>query len=259
MIDFHTHSSVSDGFYSPSDLISAAADNGLKYIALTDHNTVKGLREAHIAAKKYNIHLINGTELSCERNTHIIGLFLKRLDEINSKDIIRNKYMEMSLKAYGYTKAEYGTLIGARDAFIKMIVEKGKAFNKTHAIEHFLQPPFGYGEAIDLIHRSGGLAVLAHPNRTSGVDNSNLSEFVKELKYYGIDGIEVYQSTQTDDYTDFVKELAWQNDLLISGGSDYHGWKKTERVLGMYGNINNRKPIPEEVFDNLWQNRNRYK
>ena len=121
MIDLHTHSTASDGSYSPSDLISTAVGKGLKYIALTDHNTVRGLKEVYIAAKQYDIHLINGTELSCEHNTHIIGLFLKRLDEINSKDIIRNKYMEQSLNGYGYTKEEYGTLRGARDAFVKMI------------------------------------------------------------------------------------------------------------------------------------------
>lgn len=259
MIDLHTHSTASDGFYSPSDLISTAVGKGLKYIALTDHNTVRGLKEAYIAAKQYDIHLINGIELSCEHNTHIIGLFLKRLDEINSKDIIRNKYMEQSLNGYGYTKEEYGTLRGARDAFVKMIVEKGKAPDKTHAIEHFIQPPFGYGEAIDLIHRSGGLAILAHPNRIIGIDKNTLPEFVKELKSYDIDGIEVYQSTQTDDYTDFVMKLAIENNLLISGGSDYHSPTRAERELGLYGNIDNRKPIPMEIFDNLWQNRNKYK
>lgn len=259
MIDFHTHSTASDGFYSPSDLISAAVAKRLDYIALTDHNTVRGLKEASIAAKQYNIHLINGTELSCERNTHIIGLFLKRLNEINSKDIIRNKYMEQSLKGYGYPKEDYGTLRNARDAFVKMIVDSGKAPDKTHAIEHFIQPPFGYGEAIDLIHRAGGLAILAHPNRIIGINESNLSELIDELKIYGIDGIEIYQSTQTDDYTAFVTELAVKNNLLISGGSDYHSPSRTARELGMYGNMDNRKPIPMEIFNNLWLNRNKYK
>lgn len=259
MIDFHTHSTASDGFYSPAELMKVASQKGLKHIALTDHNNVHGLKEAAFAAKQYGIHLINGTELSCERNTHIIGLFLKRFSEINQKSVIRGRYIELSLKHYGYTKAEYGTSHKARDAFIKMMIETGKAPNKTQTIEHFLQPPFGYGEAIDLIHRAGGLAVLAHPSRTLGIDKNSLPDFIKELKVYGIDGIEVYQSTQTDDYTDLVKELAVKNDLLISGGSDYHSPSMTNRELGMYGNIDNRKAIPDDVFTNLWQHRNKYK
>ena len=259
MIDFHTHSNVSDGSHSPSDLVKIAAGKGIKYMALTDHNTVKGLREASTAAKKYGLHLINGTELSCERNTHIIGLFLKRFGEINAKASIRRKYIELSLKNYGFTKEKYGTLLNARDAFIKMMIDNGKSSGKTHTIECFLQPPFGYGEAIDIIHRAGGLAILAHPSRTQGVNEHDLPEFLKELKAYGLDGIEVYQSIQSDDYTAFVYELAVKNNLLISGGSDYHNPSRMARELGMYGNIGNRKPIPEEIFDNLWQNRNRYK
>ena len=102
MIDFHTHSNVSDGFYSPTDLIKIAANKGLKHIALTDHNAVRGLREAAIVAKQCGVHLINGIELSCERNTHIIGLFLKRFGEINQKAALRGKYIELSLKNYGY-------------------------------------------------------------------------------------------------------------------------------------------------------------
>ena len=71
---------------------------------------------------------------------------------------------------------------------------------------------------------------------------------------------DVFKSlTQTDDYTDFVMKLAIENNLLISGGNDYHSPTRTERELGLYGNIDNRKPIPMKIFDNLWQNRNKYK
>ena len=150
----------------------------MKYIALTDHNNVDGLVAAANTAEKCGINFINGIEVSCERNTHIIGLFLKRFDEINNKATIRREYMEQSLENYGYTKEKYETLLDARNAFIKMMIDTGRGTNKTFVIEHFLQPPFGYGEAIDMIHRSGGLAILAHPNRTKGIDSSNLQEFI---------------------------------------------------------------------------------
>ena len=94
--------------------------------------------------------------------------------------------------------------------------------------------------------------ILAHPNRTKGVDSNNLQEFIHELKQYGIDGIEVYQSGQTDEYTDFVADLAQRNDLLASGGSDYHSPSKINRELGMYGDIDNRKPIPIDILDKLF-------
>ena len=258
MMDFHMHSTASDGTLSPSELVSLAKTKGLKYIALTDHNNVNGLIEAANMAEQLGINFINGIEVSCERNTHIIGLFLKRFDEINNKATIRREYIEQSLKNYGYTKEKYETPIGARDTFIKMMIDTDKGSDKTFVIEHFLQPPFGYGEAIDMIHRAGGLAILAHPNRTKGVDSNNLQDFIHELKQYGIDGIEVYQSGQTDEYTDFVASLAQKNDLLVSGGSDYHSPSKTNRELGMYGDIDNRKPIPMNILDKLLQNKDRY-
>ena len=258
MIDFHMHSNASDGVLSPVDLVNLAAEKGLKYIALTDHNNVDGLVVAANTAEKCGINFINGIEVSCERNTHIIGLFLKRFDEINNKAAIRKEYIEQSLKNYGYTKEKYETPIGARDAFIKMMIDTGMGTDKTFVIEHFLQPPFGYGEAIDMIHRSGGLAILAHPNRTKGIDSNNLQEFICELKQYGIDGIEVYQSGQTDEYTDFVADLARKNDLLVSGGSDFHNPTKPNRELGMYGDIDNRKMIPVDILDKLLQNKDKY-
>ena len=237
MIDLHTHSYVSDGFYSPSDLVVKAANKGIKYMALTDHNTVGGLKEAAACAKQNDVHLINGVELSCEKNTHIIGLFLKRLNLIKNKESIRN----------------------ARDAFVKMIINCGKALNKTQAIEHFILPPLGYGEAIDLIHKSGGIAILAHPNRILDINKDSLPKFIKKLKDYGIDGIEVYQSAQTDNYTDFIMKLAIENNLLISGGSDYHTSDNSVRELGFYGNQENRKPIPLQILENLLQSSNKYK
>ena len=258
MIDFHTHSNASDGALSPGELVNLAVEKGLKYIALTDHNNVDGLVAAANTAKKCGINFINGIEISCERNTHIIGLFLKRFDEINNKAAIRREYIEQSLKNYGYTKEKYETLRGARDAFIKMMIDTDKGSDKTFVIEHFLQPPFGYGEAIDMIHRSGGLAILAHPNSTKGIDSNNLQEFICELKQYGIDGIEVYQSGQTDDYTNFVADLARKNDLLVSGGSDFHNLNKINREIGMYGDIDNRKMIPVDILDELLQNKDRY-
>lgn len=255
MMDFHMHSNASDGTLAPSELVNLAKTKGLKYIALTDHNNVNGLGEAAKMAEQLGINFINGIEISCERNTHIIGLFLKRFNEINNKALIRGEYIRQSLKNYGYTKEKYEM---PRDAFIKMMIDTGKAPDKTFVIEHFLQPPFGYGEAIDMIHRAGGLAILAHPNRTKCVDSNNLQEFIYELKQYGVDGIEVYQSGQTDDYTDFVADLAQKNDLLVSGGSDYHNPSKTNRELGMYGDIDNRKPIPIDILDKLLQNKDKY-
>lgn len=258
MIDFHTHSNASDGALSPGELVNLAVKKGLKYLALTDHNNVDGLCAAANTAEQYGINFINGVEFSCEKNTHIIGLFLKRFDEINNKVAIRSEYIEQSLKNYGYNKEKYETLIGARDAFIKMMIDTGKGSDKTFVIEHFLQPPFGYGEAIDMIHRAGGLAILAHPNRTKGIDSNNLQEFICELKQYGIDGIEVYQSGQTDEYTDFVADLSRKNDLLVSGGSDFHNPNKINREIGMYGDIDNRKMIPVDILDELLQNKDRY-
>ena len=259
MIDFHMHSTASDGVHSPSDLMKIAADKGADYVALTDHNNINGLEEASVAAQKYNINFINGIEISCECNTHIVGLFLRRFDEIKEKSVLRGQYSQISLRNYGFDVGNYASLREARDAFVKMMIDTGRALSKTFAIEHFLLPPFGYGEAIDLIHRSGGLAILAHPNRIFGVDKDSLPDFIKNLVHYGIDGMEVYQSGQTDEYTDFVKDLAIKNNLLIGGGSDYHGLAHHEREIGMYGNLGNRKIIPGEVLENLLSHKDKYK
>lgn len=259
MIDFHLHSKCSDGWYNPKDLIVAAANKGLKYVALTDHNNVDGLVDAAAVAKFHDIVFVNGMEFSCEYNTHIVGLFLKRFDEINEKVNLRREYMNLSLRHYGFNVEHYKNQRAARDACVRKMIDNGVATNKTFAIEHFLLPPFSYGEAIDLIHRSGGLAILAHPNRIEGVDKNSLPNFLTNLMHYNLDGIEVYQSGQTDEYTNFVKNLADENNLLISGGSDFHNPKRTDREMGMYGNVDNRRPIPDEVFEILWQNKDRYR
>lgn len=252
MIDLHTHSCLSDGLLSPLELVQYASDNGVKVMAITDHNAIHNIDAAKARAQELGITLVNGIELSVAEHTHIIGLFIKDFSYIQKISKIRGDYMRESLSRAGYCGLDNPIqLKSARDDFIAKWQHKNPAMDKTLIIETLLQPPFGAGEAIDLIHQSGGLAFMAHLGRTYNTfDQESLPGYLDRLIALGLDGIEVYQSEQSEEFTDFCLNLAKSKKLLISGGSDFHkpNWN---RFLGKYGTTDNAKPIPESVWENL--------
>ena len=248
MIDLHIHSTASDGQYTPSEIALLAKRKGLTAFALTDHDTVAGIREAEGAAKELSIGFVPGIEISVKaavRELHILGYWidtahpdlLKMCDWFQRQRQIREDRIFSSLEERGVTlKREQveryarNGLVG-RPHFARAMVEAGyvsttrEAFDRHLAVPEFdaiERPKPAPEEGIRCILSAGGFPVLAHPVQLK-LDESALDRFVGELKELGLVGIECYYSTHTPEQTKEYLRLAKKYSLTVTGGSDFHG------------------------------------
>lgn len=274
MVDLHTHSTASDASYSPSDLIALAKRKNLKAIALTDHDTTSGISEARDASKKHNIEFIPGIELSAKYNgeLHIVGLYIDEkneklnasMDFLNSARNERNKKTIKLLQDDGLSitfeeaeKLSGGGMMG-RTHIAQILTNKGYTLSVKEAFKKYLSPgKIGFcdyerlspRECIELVKSAGGIAILAHCHYLK-MENDELTEFIKNLKNYGLDGIETYYSEYTfKNHSDYTK-IAQKLDLLESGGSDFHGMYKPHIELGSgMGNL----LVPYSILERIKQ------
>lgn len=274
-IDLHVHSTSSDGTMTPSELVCLAKDTGLSAMALTDHDTVDGIPEAleEISRKNLPLTLVPGIEISAAYNNsdiHILGLFIdytstrlnKALQAARSERNGRNEKMAQNLRNAGIDitleeleKADKGAVI-TRAHFARHLVNKGYANTINDAFSRYLRADgpyyvsrnyFSPKETIRLILDAGGIPILAHPLLYK-LEDTQLNSLILRLKEDGLAGLEaIYSSNMNNDET-YVRSLARKYDLLISGGSDFHGFVKPLIHLGTgRGNLH----IPEEVLTNL--------
>jgi predicted metal-dependent phosphoesterase TrpH len=262
MVDLHTHSSASDGSLSPAALIEAAAERGLKAIALTDHDTVQGLEEAKKVAKARGILFIPGIELEIiwsrkdeGGDFHLLGLGLRRLTpsftgavaELGRRREKRNleildRMGELNIEAdYEDIQALSGGHSVGRPHFAALLVKRGIVKNREQAFSRYLArgKPFyvpkkglEFDEAVAAIKSAGGIAVLAHP-MSLYVAWGRLPELVKNLKEQGLEGIEAWHPTAKVRSCKRLEELGKRLGLYITEGSDYHGEVRRERKLGI--------------------------
>ncbi|NLB51576.1 MAG: PHP domain-containing protein [Syntrophomonadaceae bacterium] len=245
LYDLHTHTKASDGKLSPKDLIDEAVKLKLPGIAITDHDTVSGLHEAmdyqiHV---KNQIEVIPGIEMNTEMDgseVHILGYYIdhfnshlcERLQELKESRLKRAKMMVKKLKAMGYRitfeqvqQLAENDLI-ARPHIAQVLVHNNSIFSVKEAFEKLIgrgrpayvpRYKFFPQEAVDLIKSAKGIPVLAHPGLI------NKQEIIEEIVAMGIEGIEVYYPEHSSKQIEKYKNLAVNNNLLITGGSDYHG------------------------------------
>ena len=277
-VDLHTHSNKSDGSFTPKELVDYAAKKGLKAIALTDHDTVDGVREALDEAAKLkkdgvDIEVIPGIEFSteyCGRDIHMVGLFLdidsayfqRRLELFRKSRDTRNEIMAMRLKKFGFDisidelKETYPDAVITRAHFGKLMLKKGYVSSVKEAFDRYIGDkapcfvprkkisPF---RAIEIIRRAGGYPVLAHPV-LYGMGKQKLEELTRSLKDAGLRGIEAIYSTYTPSDERDIRALAGKFGLVISGGSDFHGSAKPGLDLGCgYGHLY----IDDEILLNI--------
>ena len=257
MIDLHTHSTESDGTLTPQELMQLASDIGLSAIALTDHDTVGELSKAKPVAESLGIELVPGIELSTDYNgteVHMLGFyiddtnpaFLKKLQEFIDSRNLRNEKMAFLLQKEGFSITledlyrEYPDSVITRAHFARYLVEHGYVKDRDTIFRKYLGDncrcyvprekitPF---EAIDLIHLGGGLAFFAHPVLCH-MNHDRLRFFVRDLKEAGLTGMEAVYSMNSPGDERNMKKLAQEFDLLISGGSDFHGENKPYIHLG---------------------------
>jgi predicted metal-dependent phosphoesterase TrpH len=256
-IDLHTHSTASDGTLSPSELVAEAKRIGLKAIALTDHDTTLGLTEACAAGRELELEVIGGCELSVAYETgsmHILGLWLPlrsarlqaALDRLIALRKLRNETIVDNLNRHGvpmtYDELEAvsgGGTIG-RPHIAQLLVDKGAALNFQDAFHNWLRPGGkGYApkekltprQAIDLLTGEDATVILAHPC-TLRLDKEKLEQVVRQLRDWGLDGLEVFYSMHTQAQTNAYEAICAKLDLLPSAGSDFHGVNKPNIALG---------------------------
>jgi predicted metal-dependent phosphoesterase TrpH len=251
-IDLHTHSTASDGARLPADVARAAKGAGLSAFALTDHDTVAGLSEARGAAQQAGIRLINGVELSAvegDMETHILGLHLvdiaeieQRLVELREMRVTRARRIVERLHALGVAitfeevlKQAAGGAVG-RPHIARALVNAHIVADLREAFDRYLgngrsafvpKDRLAIVDAIDTIHRAGGIAVLAHPG------SLGTRERVAAMVSAGLDGLEVLHPSHSWDDSQRLDALATEFDLVRSGGSDWHGAPDGSRTLGM--------------------------
>lgn len=254
--DLHTHSCYSDGTCTPAELIRLAEEAGLSAIALTDHNTVKGLLQFLEAAKGSNVEAVPGIEFSTEyrgKELHILGLFvepehyesvnelleeaLRRKERSNIDLVQRLKEQGLELD-YWAIKAETPggsvnrAVVGAylvRHGFCKTMTE---AFDNWLSLERGFYVPPKRPEAYDVIRfikSIGAVAVLAHP--FLNLEEGELRLFLSAAE--GLDGMEVYYPRFSPEQTALACEIAEEFGLAKSGGSDFHGANKPDIRMGV--------------------------
>ena len=258
-IDLHTHSTRSDGTYTPRELVLYAARKGLAAIALTDHDTVDGIGEALRASEEtgHSPEVIPGVELSTEyegKDIHIVGLFIDwqnpefidRLREFADARVFRNRRMCTLLTEGGYPVSyeelldEFPDTVITRAHFAQHLVKSGRVSSIDEAFRRLIGDdcPFFVSrekitpqDAVRFLLRFGGVPILAHPMQYK-MSDSRLQALVASLAQLGLSGIEVYYSSHKPADTAYLCRIAEKYGLLPSGGSDFHGSRKKNLDLG---------------------------
>ena len=272
-VDLHVHSNASDGTLSPEELVDYAIQKQLSAFALTDHDTIDGLKPALARADGRDIEIIPGIELSTEykgRDIHIVGLFIRyedagfqsRLQEFCHSRDIRNEKMAARLTEAGFPISmeeltdAFPDAVITRSQFARLMMEKGYVKEMKEAFEKYIGdtcPCFVPREKVTpqggvrLIMDAGGVPVLAHPTLYH-MKEEELDTLILSLKEAGLIAIEGLYSTYTVAEQAMVRRLARKHGLLISGGSDFHGSNKPGLDLGTgYGNLK----IPYDILEQL--------
>lgn len=268
-IDLHTHTTASDGTLTPGALVSRAKVVGLEALAITDHDTMAGVPEALAAGVALGVEVLAGIEISTDyggTDTHVLGYGLRpdapelrpvldwvqqdrrrrnaRIAERMNRDGIRVSLAELEAQNPGAT-------IG-RPHFARVLVEQGLAQSVSDAFHRFLNPGKCYylprtylpmAQAVEIICRSGGVAVLAHPLQY-GYSTEKLRQLVSDAAGLGIVGMEIYYTGYTPQQREMLTELSREFGLFATGGSDFHGENKPQIVLGALN-------VPEQCLNEL--------
>lgn len=271
--DLHTHSLFSDGTMTPQELIQLAEQRGVSALALTDHNTAKGLASFLEAAENSSVEAVAGCEFSTEhhgKELHILGLFMPKESFKEVEDYVELMHMakhasnlkminRLQQAGYHITYNEVAATTQAdefnRSHVADVLVAKEYVVNKLTAFQTILKEGHGFYEppkrlgslmTIRFIKANGGVAVHAHPLHSVNYDF--MLHFLPEAKAAGLDGIETLYTEYSPEQTAQAQALAAQFGLKPSGGSDFHGAAKPGIDLATgRGNLQ----VPYEYYLNL--------
>jgi hypothetical protein len=262
--DLHVHTSCSDGTYTPAQLVKEGIKRGLSALAIVDHDTTEALAEALAQAQGESLEIIPGIELTAQHENqeiHILGYFLDyqnkelleklklvQLNRIERVYKIIENLGELGLKLNPDTVFNIsGSGTVGRMHIARALVKDGLVGSTAEAFRKYIgdkSPAYVLGfrisvpEAIKLIHAAGGVTVLAHPYMLH--NDALIAEFID----YGLEGIEVYYPEHSQAMVNFYLDLAKKFNLLVTGGTDFHGSAKPQIKLGMI-------KIPLELVEKL--------
>lgn len=248
MIDLHTHTHKSDGTDSPTGLMEKARQHGLSVVAVTDHDTTAGWDEAAQSAS--GIQLVRGIEMSTTfygKSTHLLGYLLdpgapRLLDHIAAMSTSRQDRIYAMVDAMAadslidrqalHDVTPPGATPG-RPHIADALIARGIVTTRQEAFDSYLGPESPYyrpyyspqlADAISIIHDAGGVAILAHPQGRYNRDRDMLEEAIS----YGLDGMEVFHRDNSD--IPLLVDICEHHQMLQTGGSDYHGTGKINRL-----------------------------
>ncbi|MDO4869505.1 MAG: PHP domain-containing protein [Bacillota bacterium] len=256
-VDYHIHTTASDGKARPTEIVKQAKDLDYDIIAITDHDNVDGMQEAMIAAEALEIRVVPGVEIAVETDEgiglHMLGYYIDiHSEQLRSflRDLIErrknyNNQLFRTLQNMGYDISESDVRPGKNNFIGKpqiagALLRKGYITDERQAYgPEFLRSPQcqkipspkpAAADAIRVIKEAGGTAVLAHPIQTRGIGRpgseeffANIDKIIKQLKIQGLGGLECYHPDQNAEESGRFVELAEKYHLHITRGSDFHG------------------------------------
>ena len=264
IVDLHTHTTASDGSYTPTELVKYAKQKGLSAIAITDHDTVAGVEEASMEGEELGIRVIPGAELSTrvdDCDVHMTSLFIncknkrliKRLDDMAASRQERNYKMVDKLHEAGFQidRRDLDALgegkILARGHIAQILIARGYATELKEALRKYLSKGTpGYvqkevlspEECIQLVHDAGGLIFVAHLHQIDPQDPEHCRDVARRLIRMGADGLETQYCEFDDEWRQATEQIAQECGCLRSGGSDFHGAMKKGLDLACgYGDL----------------------
>ena len=275
LVDLHLHSNFSDGSYPPDEVIRRVAAAGLQAASICDHDMIDGSDAALVAGEQHGVEILVGVELSVVwesyQDIHLLGYgFDHRHPGLNAalkefRDFRKNRNVMIVEKvneklhaekraplALAAVQARAAGAIG-RPHIAMELVAQGYVKDADDAFKRYLVPCnvekrfFPIAEAIELVHRAGGIAVLAHPPFISS-DRKLISAMLDAFVELGLDGIEAYNSGGSNDDIDWTISAARHRQLVVTGGSDFHGDSKGDIAIGTgRGNLKIPYACVEEI------------
>jgi predicted metal-dependent phosphoesterase TrpH len=273
-IDLHIHSIHSDGDLTPREIVLAAHEMQLTALAVTDHDSTDGVAEAVAAGVELGVEVIPGLELSVRHGpyeqVHMLGYFVdvdnpslgEHLVKLRDSRLGRGKRLveriNQRLKEQGHPFIDFARVESLADKVIgrphvaKVLVEAGICSDLRKAFRDYLVPlniqkhKLTLSQAVKAVQNAGGITVLAHPNLITR-DRQEEVRLLDEFTRLGLEGIEVYYNNMTPEDTEHYRVLALERNLLLTGGSDFHGYKSYGNLGRVYGD----RLVPEELLETL--------
>ncbi len=273
-IDLHTHTDISDGSESPEATVRHAKELGLRAIAITDHDSINGVKAAQAAGKKYGVEVVSGMELSCgwyDKEVHILAYDLdpdsdklppvlswvvedRHERNIKMLELLRRDGISIDLDEL---QARHPDSTIGRPHFALVLMEAGLADSVTDAFRRFLDPGCKYyvrrhflslEDGVGLIRSAGGKAVIAHP-RQYKISPESLTELMERGKAAGVSGLECCYSGYGPEDTAKYLAMAEKYGFCPTAGSDWHGRHKPHIEMG--SGINGELSAPYEMLIQL--------